>query len=251
MSYRDDRHALRERAETLERELDAARQEIELLRSGDRPSSAARPGRARGMVGSVLFGALLIALLIVAPLPVPMKLTLGVLVASSMMMALLIGTCLVVARPAEAAILFGGASADGGFRALVGGRALRVPFVEQLSYLELGVFRVPLSLRARDRDGKNVTVDLVLHAELGTDAASLERSVPRFVGCDATARAERVNKLLEPVVRHAIATLGAAELRDGSTPWSDRVESELRAELEPWGIRVVALFVFELGSEAG
>jgi uncharacterized membrane protein YqiK len=255
MSYRDDRHALRERAETLERELEATRGELERLRSeGASHASSASAPRPSSNTAFVVATLLAAGVVLTLPLPMPAKVVAVGLAATLLGMLVMLSALVVLARPAQALVLSGTPrrSVDGsriGFRAVVGGRALRVPLVERPAALELGMFRVPLALRgARDRSGRAVEADLIAHARIRPGGSELERAVERFLGTDSGERARVVATALEPVLRRVLAGLDLAELGEERARVADLAQREAQEALDPLGIELASLFLVRLES---
>jgi uncharacterized membrane protein YqiK len=258
MSYRDDRDALRQRAETAERELEATRRELAEAR---RPVAAGTPkGEVVRPQVSPLLGMAAFALLVVvlfSPLAGPIKI--GVIVPSLLFcgMAASLRNALVAARPAQALVLAGRSrrNVEGtqvGFRTVVAGRALRIPVIEQASILDLGVFRVPLTLRSLTvRDGRSVTLDLVAHASIVSESVDLDRAIERLLRGDANERRRIVSEAVERALHLVASEIDSATLLRERARVADRALSEAREDLSAIGIGLSSLFVVRLEQENG
>jgi flotillin len=203
------------------------------------------------LVAAMLAGALALAL----PLPAPHKIAAAVLVAWLLGMLGLLSQLMVVARPAQALVMSGRArhGADGtrrGFRTMVAGRALRIPLMEQVTSFELGVFRVPLTVRgALDRSGRSIEVELVAHARVDPSPAALERAIERLLAAGPAERARLVERAVDRAARGVVGSLELAELEAERAKLAEVVRSEALAELSAVGLELASLHVLRIESE--
>jgi hypothetical protein len=248
MSYRDDRDALREHAETLEHELSAARAEIERLRRGApepelAPLSPSGSGIAGGIAGLlVLFGA-------AAPLPRVVRVFSIAAGLSLLFVVALIARLIVLARVNELLVLSGGGQARG-FRKLRAGRTLRRPMIESVARLDLGVFRSSFSLaRARSKDGAQVDVALIVHCRVDPADQALDRAVTRLLGTTPQARAELVTAALEPVLRNVIAEHETRELQTERASVASSIRHRAQPALRALGVLLIRVYLLEVTAQ--
>ena len=239
MSYRDDRDALRDRAETLERELDAARAEIERLRGAPPDEPLPSPPRPRPSGVRLAAGAVIALLAIAAFVPFPVPLRAGIASAALGSAAVLwaIVRSIELARPHEALLLYGQKLR------IVRGRALRIPVLEQAARLDLAVFRVRFQVeRASVRGGSVVDLDVVAHARTQPN----EKATARLLGLDAKQRADVVATALDGILRETAAELTLEELDQDREKTAARVLASAEESLAAMGVSMLALFVLEV-----
>ena len=107
---------------------------------------------------------------------VAVMLTLGV----SLAMALTIASrLLVICGPRELLVIAGRSAAPGlRYSVLRGGRMLRVPGLQRVFRLPLGVFEASFSIRTCDQHHVPVTLSGVVSLRIGEDDASIARAAP-------------------------------------------------------------------------
>jgi uncharacterized membrane protein YqiK len=243
MSYRDDRDALREHAESLEQELSAARAEIERLRRGE-VEPGLRPLAASG--GDVLAAtsALLLLLGALAPAPRAARVASIALGLTLALLATLVAHLIVLARANELIVLSGGAR---GVRKIRTGRALRMPLLERASRLDLGVFRLSFSVEgARTKDGALVDVHLLAHCRVNQAEQALDRAVAQLHETPSQARSELVTTALTPAVRRAVGAHDQTELGTQRARVSAAIRGEAQTDLDPLGLLVVSVYLLEI-----
>jgi uncharacterized membrane protein YqiK len=244
MSYRDDRDALREHAEALEQELSAAREEIERLRrSGDErqlePLAPSGGGVAAMMAG------LLVLVSLTAPLPRAVRQA-GVAIGLSLLATLLVlARLLVFARENELLLVSGRT-----LHKLRAARTLRIPLVQEISRLDLGLFRVALSLRgARTRDGSSIDVALVAHVRASPEQPALDRAIERLQGMPLDRRSELVATALEPCARRVLAAHDQRGIDAGRADAAAAIRDAARPDLESLGVVLIGLYLPSIQAE--
>jgi len=266
MGYRDEREALRQRGAALEQELAEARQEIETLRGRlegrPLPGSAAggaeaqrsglEPRNATARLGSTGGGTLLLFALGLVFCFVGLEALLGPVPATlavALLVVALLATRLVhIAPPDQALVLCGRRrrTADGrevGYRVVRGGRALRMPLVEQAkAALDLGVFVVRIPVRqATTRDGSPLDVDAEALVKVSSRPALLANAAERFADVPRVRLEQAAQQTLEGTLREAVAKQTARELcedRDGAARHC--IES---GDLEKLGLEALGLWI--------
>jgi hypothetical protein len=180
MSYRDDREALRQRNEQLERELAATRAQLARQRDQDLQQAEDRtPPRAA--VVTLAIGAVLVVALLAERLGGPVVLP---LLAFPLALVVVLVRQLVVAPPHTAVLLF---RARRGRR--VRGRALRLPLIEREQRFDLSVRSLRAGTGADALIVHARVVDPVRLSEQGYDSDSWASAAVR--GVENAQRAEQ------------------------------------------------------------
>lgn len=229
--YRDDRSAQKARIAELEAQLDKARSENEALRATEHAK------REPAENGRTALGCGGLGLLVVAAgafLGIPILIVGGVvLVAIAIPMGLLVSFMHVV-PPNRVLVLSGrrrtlSGGATVGWRALRGGRALRIPFLERADYLDTSNIVVPLEqVRLFTKDAKEAHVTATANVKIDAYEPRLQNAVERFLGLPQKQIADAAQQVLEGCVREVFAVLPVDVIR--SDP--DRVNASILDEAE-------------------
>jgi flotillin len=174
----------------------------------------------------------------------------GAISVSLIAIAIVLGSTVVIARPSEAVVLSGRERRRGGrtfgYRLVRGGRAVRLPLLESAARLDLGAFRVPISLRGVRSSDRAIDAELVVHARLLPEEPGIDQAVSRMLGVDPDQRRELCATLLDPLLRDAIEQFEADELERGDLGViADRLTGYSAPRLSESGIDVMAVHVLE------
>lgn len=212
MAFRDDHEATRARSEALERENRELREKLAAAQ-GRREQGGQPFRRATGP----LVGAGVAIFALAAWLGATQRVPLVVLPAAAAlgMFAITIG---VVARlvhvvgPNEALVILGRRhrQPDGrvlGYRAILGGRALTIPFIEVARWLGLGPYELSLELDgALARDGKQLALRAIAAVSVTRVRDDLYLAVERFLDRDPAEISATARQILEVTIRAAVAS---------------------------------------------
>jgi len=139
-----------------------------------------------------------------------------------------------------------------GFRVVVGGGAFRVPLLEQVDYLSLNVFTIPLEIkRAYTLKGVPISVKAVANVKIRSDDTSLDAAVQRFLGMAPDAIQRVIFQTLEGHLRAILGTLTVEEVNSDRQSFAQKLTSEAAQDLERMGFGVDVLTVQEISDEEG
>ncbi len=237
MGYRDDRNALREHAEALEQELSAARAEIERLRAEDARGPA--PGAAHESSGALLVVLGLISVLAAMSVPITRGPRLiGVVVGSVLIAWGVITNFVFFALPSQALVISGWTH-----KLTRGGRLIRLPIIQSATLLDLGVFRVPIFVKAaHTKDERAVDVEIVAHASVNPEPQALEQ----LLGTSARTRDKIVAAALEPALRRVLADLDSTEVHEERARTADSLRHASQPELDQLGVSLRGVYVLDV-----
>lgn len=137
-----------------------------------------------------------------------------------------------------------------GYRMVRGGAALRIPLLEQVDYLSLNVFTIPLEIkRAYTLKGVPVSVKAVANVKIRSDETSLHSAAERFLGMTPTAIQQVIFQTLEGHLRSILGTLTVEEVNSDRNSFAQKLTSEAAADLEKMGIGVDVLTIQEISDE--
>jgi len=141
-------------------------------------------------------------------------------------------------------------TADGrlvGFRMVKGGATFRFPLLEQVDYLSLNVFTIPLEIkRAYTLKGVPISVKAVANVKIKSDDLSLGAAAERFLGMPADQIQKVIFQTLEGHLRAILGTLTVEEVNSDRASFAQKLTSEAAQDLERMGIGVDVLTVQEI-----
>lgn len=245
--YRDDLEAAHARIRSLELE-------VEQLRGPEPDDSSQRSGEAMARATSgrgggllvvagvvVLAGLLLVALVTRRPavfVLIPPMLAMFVAM-------ILVGRLVHVVRPGELLVLAGRTRRlpDGavvGFRTIAGGRAVALPFLEQVYHMDLRAQQLELKVQdVHTRDG--VPAEVRGHLIFAMDPDRPEAAVERFMEAGTDAMNGAAREVVEGALRATLADESLESFRANPTRVRERCEEEVTGELGKLGLSVIDL----------
>jgi flotillin len=266
MTYRDDRRALRLRNVQLERELEDARREVELLKGnglgdepvGDTPETP-EPPRPPATQGSSTMGAVALILLglgLVLLLRAPVPAVAGTVLVMLGVLSLAVGKLLHIARPNEALVVSGRKRTlpDGstvGYR-IARGRVFRSPFIESAKAIDLSVMRVPVQVKsAHCRGGAAVNVAATAQVKVSSEPMILANGIERFLDQPRESVALAASQTLEGALRETLSTVGLDDVDQRRVKLNEQVSDTVHQDFERLGLELVGLWVIEVDDDDG
>src|SRR5208283_4473415 len=160
--------------------------------------------------------------------------------------------------PPNAVAVFSGRkrrTADGrtvGYRMIKGGAAFRFPLLEQVDYLSLNVFTIPLEIkRAYTLKGVPISVKAVANVKIKGDDMSLSAAAERFLGMTHDTIQKVIFQTLEGHLRSILGTLTVEEVNSDRSSFAQKLTSEAALDLERMGIGVDVLTIQDISDEEG
>src|ERR1700677_843801 len=146
-------------------------------------------------------------------------------------------------------------TADGktvGYRVVDGGATFRFPLLEQVDYLSLNVFTIPLEIkRAYTLKGVPISVKAVANVKIKSDDTSLRAAAERFLGMPSDQIQKVIFQTLEGHLRAILGGLTVEEVNSDRQSFAQKLTSEAAQDLERMGIGVDVLTVQEISDEEG
>jgi len=160
--------------------------------------------------------------------------------------------------PPNAVAVFSGRkrkTSDGklvGYRMIKGGAAFRYPLLEQVDYLSLNVFTIPLEIkRAYTKQGVPISVKAVANVKIKSDDMSLSAAAERFLGMSHEEIQRVIFQTLEGHLRSILGTLTVEEVNSDRASFAQKLTSEAAVDLERMGIGVDVLTIQDISDEEG
>jgi flotillin len=139
-----------------------------------------------------------------------------------------------------------------GYRMVRGGAAFKWPLLEQVDYLRLNVFTIPLEIkRAYTLKGVPISVKAVANVKIRGDDISLAAAAERFLGMPPEQIQRVIFQTLEGHLRSILGTLTVEEVNSDRASFAQKLTSEAAVDLERMGIGVDVLTVQEISDEEG
>ena len=254
MGFRDDSEAVRARADALERENRDLRRQLE--EKPGAPAEAAAPARRPSPTLWIAGGVLLLVLgagLLGAgavPLPViPVFAALGVVLIS----VGIVKALLHVVGPGEALVVSGRQRRlpDGtvvGYRVVLGGRVIKLPFIEAVDRISLRTFRVPVKLEhTYCKGGTSVDVEANALVKVSTEPSALHNAVERFLGRSLDEVAEVAADKLDWNLRTLVHELTIEDLEHDPLKVAAVLMEEADADMSGVGLVIEAFNIEKVG----
>ncbi|MBZ5669430.1 MAG: flotillin family protein [Acidobacteriia bacterium] len=139
-----------------------------------------------------------------------------------------------------------------GYRMVRGGAAFRWPLLEQVDYLSLNVFTIPLEIkRAYTLKGVPISVKAVANVKIKSDDLSLAAAAERFLGMTHDQIQKVIFQTLEGHLRSILGTLTVEEVNSDRQSFAQKLTSEAALDLERMGIGVDVLTIQDISDEEG
>ncbi len=139
-----------------------------------------------------------------------------------------------------------------GYRMVKGGASFRFPLLEQVDYLSLNVFTIPLEIkRAYTLKGVPISVKAVANVKIKGDDISLSAAAERFLGMTHEEIQRVIFQTLEGHLRSILGTLTVEEINNDRQSFAQKLTSEAAQDLERMGIGVDVLTIQEISDEEG
>jgi len=158
----------------------------------------------------------------------------------------------VVVPPGHIAVISGRANVtpDGqtrGFRIVMGGSTMRMPFVERCDVLPVGPFRIETTLRNVHTKGAGRTnVRVCARLAVARDDRFVVHAVERFVGRGEAEIVSVGRETLEGAVRGVAAALSMDELGDDRDEVRSTLTRKCQSDLEGLGLALESLDTLEV-----
>jgi flotillin len=183
-------------------------------------------------------------------------LVLGAAVLLAVVLALLAARALVhVCRPNEVLIFAGRAhrARDGGsvgFRVVSGGRAVRIPLLEQVERMDVSLLSVPMTVTgAYSLGGIPLTVQAVANVKVSSEPEVLGNALERFLGVGRDTIAEVARETLEGHLRGVLATMTPEQVNEDRLTFADRLAEEAGEDLRQLGLQLDTLKIQHVSDE--
>jgi flotillin len=152
-----------------------------------------------------------------------------------------------ICRPNEILIFSGRKhrNADGsesGYRVIFGGRAWRMPLIEQVSSMDMRTIPIDVQVQgAYTRVGIALKVKAIAVVKISSNPQMVMNAVERFLGRDLSAIQSVAAETLEGNLRGVLATLTPEEVNEDRLKFADSLAAEVEQDLAKLGLHLDVL----------
>jgi flotillin len=176
----------------------------------------------------------------------------GAVVVTLLVLAVVLKRCLYVAGPNEILVVSGRPRVlpDGrtvGYRIVVGGRVVRMPFLERVDRMDATAMTVPVQLqRAYCHDGVPLDLSATATVRPSGDESELGNFIERFLGRRREEIVQVARETLEGHARAVVAQLSAAELNADREKIACEIRATADSDFSKLGLKVETLVLLEV-----
>ncbi|MEL7158882.1 MAG: flotillin family protein, partial [Actinomycetota bacterium] len=182
----------------------------------------------------------------------------GAIVVLAIMAALaVVSSLLIICPPNRVAIISGRSRqlSDGrtvGYRVIKGGRTIRVPILEKVSWMELNTMPIEVSVtNAFSKGAIPLNVQGIANVKVSSGEALLSNSVERFLTTNQNAIAQIAKETLEANLRGVLATLTPEEVNEDRLKFSQVLIEEADDDMKKLGLELDTLKIQNVTDEVG
>lgn len=185
----------------------------------------------------------------------PLLIVAIVVVVAMLAIGLSIKSLLVICDPSEVVIFSGPARRPDqkvGYRAIRGGRGLRIPLLEKVSFMELTNIVVSVAVKgAYSRDGIPLNIEGVANIKIDGDPPGLDNAVERLLGKSKEEIVKLARETLEGNLRGVLAKLTPQEVNEDKEKFAAELIEEAEVDLQALGLSLDTLKIQTVSDEVG
>lgn len=174
-----------------------------------------------------------------------------------MMVVFVVKSLIIICPPNRVAIISGRSktTADGrtvGYRAIKGGRTLRMPLLESVSWMDLN--NIPLEVSVMNAYSKGaipLNVQGIANVKVSSNDSLLSNSVERFLNVPHQSIAQIAKETLEANLRGVLATLTPEEVNEDRLKFSQFLIEEADDDIKTLGLELDVLKIQNVTDEVG
>ena len=181
----------------------------------------------------------------------------GVLAVVILAILAAIRNLIIICPPNRVAVISGRSRqlSDGrtvGYRAIRGGRTLRVPLLERVSWMELNTIPIEVSVQnAYSRGAIPLHVQGIANVKVSSVEGLLQNSVERFLEVPQSEIADIAKETLEANLRGVLATLTPEEVNEDRLKFAQTLIEEADDDIKTLGLELDVLKIQNVTDEVG
>lgn len=178
-----------------------------------------------------------------------------VVVVAIVFVGMSIKSLLIICEPSEVVIFSGPKRRKDqkiGYRAIRGGRGLRIPLLEKVDYMDLTNIVVSVAVRgAYSRDGIPLNIDGVANIKIDGDPPGLDNAVERLMGKSKAEIIQLARETLEGNLRGVLAKLTPQEVNEDKEKFAAELIEEAEVDLLALGLCLDTLKIQTVSDDVG
>ena len=182
----------------------------------------------------------------------------GIVVAALAVLLATIKSLIVIVPPNRAAVITGRSRllGDGrgvGYRTVIGGRTLRIPIIEEVSWMPLATIPIELEVtNAFSKGGIPLSVQAVGNIKVASEPeATFNNGVERLLGKHIEEIEELAKETLSANLRGVLATLTPEEVNEDRLKFASQLVEEADQDLQKLGLQLDTLKIQNVTDEVG
>jgi flotillin len=137
-----------------------------------------------------------------------------------------------------------------GYKILHGGRGFRMPFLENVSRMDMRLFAVEVAVHnAYSKGGIPLMVHAIANMKIANSDVGVRNAVERFLGTRQEQIAMAAQQTLEGVLREVISQLTPEEVNEDRLKFADQLVENAKDDLEKLGLELDVLKVQHVSDE--
>jgi len=182
----------------------------------------------------------------------------GAILLMVMAAVFIVKSLIIICPPNRVAVISGGRGSkapDGrslGYRTIKGGRTLRIPLLEQVSWMDLN--NIPLEVSVTNAYSKGaipLNVQGIANVKVSSQDSLLSNSVERFLNVPHQSIAQIAKETLEANLRGVLATLTPEEVNEDRLKFSQFLIEEADDDIKTLGLELDVLKIQNVTDEVG
>src|SRR5579859_4299822 len=131
-----------------------------------------------------------------------------------------------------------------GFKVIHGGRAFRMPLLEQVSRMDVRLYGVEVGVQnAFSKGGIPLTVHAIANVKIATDPRHVRQAVERFLGMEPAAIMMVARQTLEGVLREVLSQLTPEEVNEDRLKFAETLVRNAKDDFDKLGLQLDVLKV--------
>lgn len=185
----------------------------------------------------------------------PLLIVAIVVVVAIVAIGLSIKSLLIICQPSEVVIFSGSTRRPDqkvGYRAIRGGRGLRIPLIEKIDYMDLTNIAVNVAVQgAYSRDGIPLNIEGVANIKIDGDPPGLDNAVERLLGKSKEEIVQLARETLEGNLRGVLAKLTPQEVNEDKEKFAAELIEEAEVDLQALGLALDTLKIQTVSDDVG